>query len=334
MTHTMPGEPLVALDLPFAPPVTRSAASPMRAPKAPALALLALGAFLVLGPIVGGLFARVAAGKQMIDQFAPHMDTDALARYGADLTVLRRGAAGIDTVYREQAVPAGRFAGLDDYRLKSAAIVDRASNLLDRVTASQSDYREVARIGGFDRVPFLLVLSGIAAIYGGSVLLGGRRSRAQPAVVLVVIASAAVALYPFASGLLPGGRAGHRLLHSLAPVMTAAEVRQLQDDFVVIVNADGELDTSFRAVPRSGAASAEIDALVNGWPTISSDLASLVGAVNDNLGNFRSLDDLERVSRPVGVSGLEAFPWVLMGVGMMTALLSIAGMPRRMKQES
>ena len=47
-----PGEPLVVLDLPLAPPVTRAIAAPVRRPKVPAVALGVLGVLLVVGPIV------------------------------------------------------------------------------------------------------------------------------------------------------------------------------------------------------------------------------------------------------------------------------------------
>jgi hypothetical protein len=331
---TTPGQPLIALELPFAPPVTAGAAAPLRRPKGPALGLLGLGVLLVLGPIVGGLFAKTAAGEQMIQQFGPHMQSDVLARYGNDIHVIQGGATGVDAVYRHQDIPHGQFPGLDDFRRESTAIEGRASNLLDRVRGAQGDYQQVARIGGFDRIPFLIVAGGIVAIYGGCVMLGGRRSRAWPAAVLVVLASAAIAVYPFVSDLYGGAQAGQRMLHSLAPVMTPHEVRQLQDDFIVLVNADGELATNFRGVPRPGQSATAIAALVNAWPGISSDLASLVGVINDNISNFNSLDDLDRLSRDVGMPGLGAFPWLLVGAGAASAGLAIGALPRRKKESS
>ena len=66
-----------------------------------------LGVVLAIGPIVGGLFSKVASGKQMIDQFAPHMEADARARYGTDLQTLRAAAVAVDTIYAQQAVAPG-----------------------------------------------------------------------------------------------------------------------------------------------------------------------------------------------------------------------------------
>jgi hypothetical protein len=327
-----PGEPLVVLDLPSAPPVIRAVAAPVRRPKPPAVALLVLGVLLVVGPIGSGLFSKVASGKQMIDRFAPHMEADALARYRSDLATLRRAGVAVDAIYEQEGVAAGRFPGLDAYRNQAPAIDRRASALLDRVTAAGPDYRRTADIGGFDRIPFLVVLYGMVAIYGACVLLFGGRGRARSAVALVVFASLALAAYPFVSDLNRGTRAGERMLHGFAPFMTHDEVRQLQGDFVVLVTADGELDTGFRAVPQTGQAAADVAALVDGWPRISSDLASLVGTINDNIGNFNALDDLDTLTRRVGASGLQGFSWVLVGFGVLGATLSVAAIPRRRKE--
>jgi hypothetical protein len=328
------GPQLVALDLPPAPPVSRAAATPLRRPTVPALGLLALGALLTVGPIAGGLFAKAAAGTQMIDEFAPLMTADSLARYGADIETLQAGTAGIDAIYREQGIPVGRFPELDAYRDHSTAILGRASDLLHRVTATEPDYRQVADIGGFDRMPFLLVVAGIVSIYGGCVLLIGDAKRVRAAVVFVALIAAAIAAYPFVSGLESGAPAGHRMLQSLAPVMSSGEVRQLQRDFIVIVGADGELETTFRSVPKSGPAATDVTALVDRWPTVSSDLATLVGAIDDNISNFRALHDLDTLTGAIGVSGFVAFPWFLVGSGALSAGIALAGWPRRGKEEA
>jgi hypothetical protein len=328
----VPPRLLGPLDLPEAPPVTRAVSPPMRRPKLPAIGLLGLGVVLTLGPIVGGLFSKVAAGQQLIDQFAPHMEPGTLARYHVDLGLLRNGATGVDYIYRQEHIPNGRFPLLDEYRSQAPGIDRRATGLLDRVEAAEPDYRRVAAIGGFDRVTFLIVGCGIVAVCGGCVLLAGRRHRARWAVIVVVLAGAAVSMYPFVSNLPSGARAGQQMLPALAPVMTSREVAQLQRDFVVIVEAVGELDTSFRQVPRSGSAATDITALVEGWPMVSSDLASLVGVVEDNIGNYSALESLNTLTRNAGVSGLAGLPWLLVGAGLACAGLSIAALPRRKKE--
>src|ERR1700691_6564334 len=58
---TAPGPQLVAIDLPHAPRINRAVAAPVRRAKLPAIGLLAVGVLLLVGPIVGGLFAKARA---------------------------------------------------------------------------------------------------------------------------------------------------------------------------------------------------------------------------------------------------------------------------------
>ena len=98
------------------------------------------------------------------------------------------------------------------------------------------------------------------------------------------------------------------------------------------MQADGELDTGFRQVPQTGAPAVAIAAMVKEWPRISSDLASLVGVINDNIDNYNALRDLDRLPRDVGLSGLSALPWLLAGMGATGAALALAALPRRRRE--
>jgi hypothetical protein len=333
VTYSLPiAEPrLAVIELPAAPPVVRVAAR-FRRRRLPALVLLVLGTVLVVGPIVGGLFVKVASGQQMIDAFAPHLTVDQLGRYDDDLQTLRTGAAAIDVVYQDQQIPAGKYPGLDAYRTDAPAIDQRATALLKRIRTAEPDYRRVASIGGFDRVPFLLVASGLALTYAGGVLLGGRRQRSGGAAILALAAAAALIAYPLVSDLPSRSRAGERLQNALAPVMTGQTVRQEQDDFVVLVTAVGELDTAFRSEQHTGREAADLNALVRAWPEVSSDLAGLVGAINDNITNYEALGDLDDLTSGVGLSGLVALPWFLVGAGTVGAVAALAALRRPRKE--
>lgn len=320
---------LAPVDLPPAPPVTRSQGRPYVARRGPAWALVVLGAVLVVAPVLGGMFTKTAAGQQMIGRFTPYMRTASLSRYATDLTVLQRGTAAVQSVYRVQSVPSGAYPGLDSYRRQGDAIDARAQSLLDRIDASRPDFERVAAIGGFDRVPFLLVFSGLVFLYGGAVLLAGRRTRGRGAAVLVMLTAAVLIAYPFLSGLSGGAGAGQRMLRSFAPVMQPGEVRHLQSDFVVLVTAVGELDTGFRHVARPGPAADDLATLDKKWPTISSDFASLVGVINDDIVDFRALKALNDLPHGAGVAGFAVFPWLFVAVGVAAAGLSATAWPRR-----
>ncbi|MFL6106421.1 MAG: hypothetical protein ACJ72L_05620 [Marmoricola sp.] len=331
-TTTLAPVVLGALELPACPPVVRQVAPPRPRRRWPAVVLLVLGAVLVVVPVAAGLFAKAASGQQLIDSFAPYLTPDSLSRYDADLSTLRSGTAALDRVYAHDGVAAGRYPGIDAYRAQSGAVDARATTLLNRVRAAEPDYRQVADIGGFDRLPFLLVTAGLALAYAGGVLLTGGRQRAGGAAALALVASVVLAGYPLVSDLPAGARAGHRLQHTLAPVMTDGTVLREQRDFVLLVHAVGELDTTFRAGSRAGAGGKQLTALVTAWPTISSDLASLVGAIEDNLANDAALADLDDLAGPLPVSGLVAMPWLLVGAGGLGALAAMTAVPRRRKE--
>lgn len=312
------------LALPHAPAVVRASAVEQPRPRAAAVVLLVLGLLLVVGPVAGGLFVKVASGQQMIDAFEPHLTPDALDRYDGDLATLRTGAHAL----RARKVDATAYPGVAAYRKHGAEIDRRATRLLTTIRAAEPDYRKVSDIGGFDRVPFLLVLGGLGLTYAGAVLLGGRRQRAGGAVVLALVAAVSLVAYPLLGNLREGTSAGERLQHALAPVMTRTTVQTQQRDFVVLVHALGELDTSYRPEYRGTPQAKALDALVAAWPAVSSDLAALVGTINDSITDYRALEDLDGSTSGLGFSGLKAMPWFLIGAGAIAAVAALASSPR------
>ena len=95
------------------------------------------------------------------------------------------------------------------------------------------------------------------------------------------------------------------------------------------MHAVGEIDTSFADVPEPGPAREKIHALALAWPTIASDLAGLVGTLNDNLDNDRALAELDALGDPLGTSGLVAFAWGLLGAGALAAAAVLVASPLR-----
>ncbi|MFT4042719.1 MAG: hypothetical protein QM673_06100 [Gordonia sp. (in: high G+C Gram-positive bacteria)] len=291
--------------------------------------LLIIGIILVVAPLAGGLFSDVAAGKQMLDEFSPRLQAAQLDSYRDDVTLLRDAATGLSRVYAAQSIPSGAYPAIDDYRAQSPAILRRADDLLARITSGVPNYRRVAAIGGFDRIPLLLLAVGTALIIAGSTLLFGRSTHARRAWSAAGIAGLVLVAYPWVGGLVAAGNSGEQMLRTLAPVMTAANVRTLQNDFVVVVTAVGVLDTEFTKVHTTGTDGAAINALRTNWPRVSGDLADLVGTVNNNLDNYDALRALDAVSRPVGISGFVGLGWLLLTLGLLIALVAAAGLIRQ-----
>lgn len=295
-----------------APPVTRGT-TPQRRPRhAAAVLLVALGAAILAGVIGSGLFSTVAGGQQMLDAFGPHLDRDALARYDADVATLRSGARAA----QQDPALQRELAGVRQWAAASGAIDARAQGLLDRVSAAEPDYRAADAISGFDRVPLLLTALGLAAVVAGVALARGIRGGAATVAILLGLATAA---YPLGSGLWAGAGSTERLVTAFEPVMREQQVVALQQDFVVIVQAVGQLDARGDRASLPPA----LRRLVAQWPDISSDLAGLVGTVNDERGRYEALRDLP---------DLALVPTGLLALGLGTTALTLAALPRRTRR--
>lgn len=310
-----------------APSVVRVRAEPRRPSRVPAAALVILGLILVVVPVAAGLFGKVAAGQQLLTVFQPHLQPDALSRYQADLATVSAGREAVVRTYARDRLATGRFPGLDAWRsAHGAAIQPRAQSLLTTVEEAVPDYTSVQRIGGFDRIPFLIVGAGLGLTYAGVVLVAGRRRNYRPALALALGSSAALITFPFLSGLSAHSSAAVRLLHRLEPVVTRTEVLALQHDFVTLVTAEGEVDTQFRAIATGAEDRRALTRLRTQWPQISSDLAGLVGDLNDSIADLRALKSLNALGGPW--PGFQTLPWVLVGAGAIGAALVAASIPR------
>ncbi|MFT3899293.1 MAG: hypothetical protein QM728_03485 [Gordonia sp. (in: high G+C Gram-positive bacteria)] len=318
-----------ALDLPRAPAVVGES-GPRRRRGGPAVALIVLGALLVVAPFALGLFAKVAAGQQLLDRFTPLLTEDSLARYDGDLRFLRGAADTVGTLGATYRVPTGRYPGIAAYRADAADITDRGGRLIDDVRAGAGDFHRLAAVGGFDRLPLLLVAAGLAIAGGGVALLRSDDRGRRLGAVAAGLAGAGLIAFVATSGVLGIVGPADQLVSRFGPIMNEQQVRQLQSDFVTVVGAVGDVDTGYPGVPVAPADAAALNRLKAQWPQTSRDLADLVGQINDNIGNYRSLVQLGRLSPIPGVSGWQLVPAVGLVAGAAALVLAfLAGRPIR-----
>ncbi|CAM3274969.1 hypothetical protein [Tsukamurella hominis] len=275
----------------------------------PAWFLLIAGIALALGSVAGGLPTTTAGATKMLDAFAPHLTDESLARLDGDVEAIARfGAAA-----RAEAA-AGRLAAAPrtvDYADRSADVEANAREQLSSARAAKPDVDALARIRGLSTLPQLLLLVGIALAVAGAVLL---RSRSAPprrwATAASALCAVALVVHPFASGLVAGAPSAGRVVDRFAPIMTEQQVVRLQRDFLALVGAVGEIDrgTTVRRTP-------EIRAFTASWQTVSSDLASLTGAINDNLPDYRRLASTN-AALPVPGGTFAALPWAELVLGL------------------
>lgn len=312
------------LELPDAPAVPRATAPPRR--RWPAVALIGLGAVLIVAPFALGLFGKVAAGQQLLDRFAPLLTEDSLARYDADLALLRDAANTVGRIGERHRVPADRYPGVAAYRAAAPGIDERGTALIGSVRAGTADFDRLAAVDGFDRLPLILVVAGVAFTGGGIALLRADAAGARIGAAAAAVAGVGLVAFAASSGVLATAGPAQALVDRFAPIMNEAPVRALQTDFVTVVGAVGEIDTGYPGVAVGPSEGAELARLKTGWPQASRDLADLVGQINDNIENYRALVSLGRLSPIPGTTGWQLLPLVCVGAGLVGVVLAGAGL--------
>ncbi|TWS25253.1 hypothetical protein FK268_08600 [Tsukamurella sputi] len=292
-----------------APPRT-AAAAPARL--WPAWILLVAGLALALGSVAGGLPTTSAGATKMLDAFSPHLTPASLDRLDGDVDGISRFGAAT----RAESA-AGRLTGAPrtaDYANRSVDIETNARELLASARAAKPDVDALARIRGLGTLPQLLLLVGIVLAVAGAVLL---RSRSAPqrrwASAAAAVGAVVLLVHPFASGLAGGSGSAGRVIDRFAPIMTEQQVVRLQHDFLSLVGAVGEIDrgTAVRRTP-------EVRAFTASWQTVSSDLASLTGAINDNLPDYRRLASTN-AALPTPGGTFAVLPWAELALGVVVA---------------
>ncbi|ADG78225.1 Integral membrane protein OS=Tsukamurella paurometabola (strain ATCC 8368 / DSM / CCUG 35730/ CIP 100753 / JCM 10117 / KCTC 9821 / NBRC 16120 / NCIMB 702349/ NCTC 13040) OX=521096 GN=Tpau_1604 PE=4 SV=1 [Tsukamurella paurometabola] len=292
-----------------APPRTAATPPPRRWP---GLLLLVIGLGLAVGAIAGGLPTTTAGATKMLDAFGPQLSTESLTRLGSDIDAV----AAFGEATRTEAA-AGRLRNAPrtaEFAGRSAAIEGNARGLLDSATAARGDVDRLAGIRGLATLPQVLLLVGIGLGVAGAVLLWVRATGPRRwATAAALLAAAVLVIHPFASGLAANAGSAQRVIDRFAPIMTQQQVVTLQQDFLTLVGAVGEIDRG-GAVHRTP----EIRAFTASWQTVSSDLATLTGAINDNLPDYQRLARTNRLApTPGGTFAL--LPWVELALGVAAA---------------
>lgn len=252
----------------------------------------------------------------MLDAFAPHLTAESLDRLDGDVDAIARFGAAT----RAEAA-AGRLAAAPrtvQYAGRSADVEANARDLLASARAARPDVDALARIHGLGTLPQLLLLVGVVLAVAGAVLLRARSAPARRwATAAALLCAIALVVHPLASGLVDGAGSAGRVVDRFAPIMTEQQVVRLQHDFLALVGTVGEIDRG-AAVRRTP----EIRAFTASWQTVSSDLASLTGAINDNLPEYRRLASAN-AALPVPGGTVAALPWaeLVLGAAVAGALL-------------
>ncbi|MGH3723470.1 MAG: hypothetical protein ACRDUS_05025 [Mycobacterium sp.] len=300
-------------------------AGPIPKPRWPFIALIALGVLLFAVPVVTGMFTRAAGGQQLLTEFRPFVSSEMITKFHGYLDTVDAARSDVQAT---QAVAGGRYERLDSFVAQYPSIKQEMNSLLDAVNGQVGNYQKLRAVGPFDVLPFLLALPGLVLVGAG--VWGLRRTRngerSLGARVLAVLAAAALIAVPFADGLFSRAPAGAQLIDAFTPIMNHERVAAVQRHFVVLVAAEGELDTQFlgdlrqhdpvRAVPG-------VDAFVAQWQPMTADFASLIGVMADNVDNFDRVVALDRITAPLGFRAFDYFGWFFLVPGVLAAAAAI-----------
>lgn len=291
----------------------------------PLVAVVVLGAVLAAAPAVFGMFTRAPAGGRMLDDFAPFMTEERLDTFEGHLDVI--GAAVVAT--RDDLLPR---VGADDHPATATmveqwpAIEQRLRGMLADIRSNVDHYDQVAALPPFALFPWFFVLPGVLAA-GLAVAALHRLARASDAdedigrahplrIALVVLGLGMVAA-PLVFQMFSRAPAGAAMIDDLRPLMTRTTITDLQTSFLTIAGMEAEVRTDL--VSEVDVAPPEpVTALQAEWPTISADMAPMVGVMADNLEEFAGID---------AMPPFDWFPWFFVLPGAAIAALSAAAGP-------
>ena len=294
----------------------------------PLIVAAAIGLGLALAPVAFQMFTRAPGGGTMIKGFQPYMNVTTIDDFRHDLAV-------IDAAHQQSsallAAPnqTRRYPAVASFDNQWPSINDDMGSMLTTMRNNIDHYNGVAALPPFVLFPWFFVIPGLLiAAVAISALFARRRGidpvkRRRALAVLGLGLIAAPAIFQMFTRA-PGGQA---MIKDFKPFMTTAKVQQIQGYFLTIGSAEGQL--RLEVLPSKtgqAAAPSDVDAiktLNREWPTISSTMAPMIGAMSDNVGNFQGVAALP----PFGL-----FPWFFVVPGVLVIGLAVAS--RRPESDS
>jgi len=133
--------------------------------------------------------------------------------------------------------------------------------------------------------------------------------------VVAVVIGVALALAPVAFQMFSRAPKGGTMIDGFKPYMTTERIEQFKADLVIIDHAHAEAVRLRTTFPTSSAAtSPRLNAFIEQWPAINTDMASMLATMQANIDHYD------------GVAGLPPFvlfPWFFVAPGLIIAVLAV-----------
>lgn len=292
---------------------------------------LVIGLGLAAAPAAFQMFDRAPQGGEMMADFTPFMDEQTIGGFQDDMALI--GAAveesevTLDPALQQQGISAGQRAEqMPTYVALQEGwpgVDDDMTGMLATMEDDLPAFQGVVALPPFAAFPWFFVVPGVliaSASAWGLVRVRRGRSTGGPTVALVVLGLGLVAA-PVGFQMFTRAPAGAEMIDDFRPLMTEARARRVQGYFITIGAGEGAART--QAIPASDpeASPAELaerypdlHRLEEEFPRISSDMAPMIGAMNDNLDTYAAVDALPSFS---------LFPWFFLVPGVLVVALAV-----------
>lgn len=300
-----------------------SALTVPRARRASIVLILALGLGLAAAPVAFQMFSRAPDGGRMIEDFRPYMTTAKIDEFRGYLDEI--DAATTEISAHVAADPATPRPALITLERDWPTINGDMGDMLATMRSNIGRFRGISALPPFVLFPWFFVLPGV--ITAGCALRALRaQRRGAPTLVAhraLVAMGLGVVLAPFIFQMFSRAPGGADMIDEFRPLMTHQRVATIQGYFLTLAAAEGELRTrllpSLEASDPARTTLPDARAFSAHWPTISEDLAPMIGTMADNLDNFAAVDALPP---------FWAFPWFFVVPGVAIAAFAAPGARR------
>ncbi len=322
-------------------------ASPTKArPKTWALVFLGvIGVALIVMPLAFNMFSRAPKGATMLDEFKPFMTPARLDGFQLDIREVNAGVHQAETSVASSlvGVPA-RASGLDSrfaseyptfgaFAAQWGTINAHMTALLDSVQGNLGNYQAVAALPSFTLFPWFFVVPGVLLL----VLLGIYLLHPDTwRVVRWALGALAVGLIlaPAVFQMFQRAPKGGHMMSAFSSIETVGNVQRIQGYFGTMAVGQGAIRLELvPALSQMGLTPAQIETefpsvatLDQRWIHILNDMTPMIGAMSDNVVNYRAI---------AALPPFPFFPYFFVLPGLMVAGVAIAAGPsRRRKREA
>ncbi len=282
------------------------------------VAILVLGLALAAAPAAFQMFSRAPEGGDMITDFRPYMSTQKIDEFRGYLDEIDAATTEL-TGHLATSPDATPRPALVTLQGEWPIIDDDMGDMLTTMRANIGRFRGISALPPFVLFPWFFVLPGVITAGLAVAVLRARR-RGSPAVGLhraLVAMGLGVVMAPFIFQMFSRAPGGADMIDEFRPLMTDQRVATIQGYFLTLGAAEGELRTQLLpSLDTGGSTLPEARAFSAAWPTISEDMAPMIGTMADNLDNFAAVDALPP---------FWAFPWFFVIPGLAVAALALPG---------